>query len=116
MKYHQPTRGSAMKKALFYCFALIAMSFSFIVPAQASGGHDCYSDHDSGVLTLGNIGDPASVIGDKVTDNRSVMHQLEAADFMAYKSNAESEVVGLAKNTNQTDAPAYAYFEVAWRG
>lgn len=108
-----------MKRALFYCFALIAMSFSFIVPAQASGGHDCSADHAFQYLTLTNAGELASIIGPGGGDPtaigyRSVVHQLEAAELMAYNSGAQSEVVGLVKITDESSYRP-GPFEVAWQ-
>jgi hypothetical protein len=98
-----------MKKALFYCFALIAMSFAFVLPAQALEGWE-------GFAPVADYASPVD-IGEDSTPCLAVciMPQLEAADIMASKSSQWPDGSGLAKNTNQTDAPSYAYFEVGWR-
>jgi hypothetical protein len=98
-----------MKKALFYCFALIAMSFAFVLPAQALEGWEGFApaaDYAAPV-DIGEDSTPCLAV--------CIMPQLEAADIMAYEPGAKSEVSGIARNTNQTDAPAYAYYEVGWR-
>lgn len=100
-----------MKRTWLYYLALIAMSFSFITPAQAAEGWEGFSPAAE-FAYLADIG--AGSGDDKVTTCRCMKSQLEAAELHLETKTTYALIGGGSSNALWPDGSG-AVHEVGWR-